>query len=184
MSFLSLFPLFSFPKFARSKILLFFLFTFALFDLLSHEQFVSTKLQVIFYNHGEFSVVCSKYKSFSFMVKTQLSLEIARLEILSVPQFDKLDFQSISNWIFTACVACKNQFRICRLEIQFIELDYLNFIFQKYRWIIKQYYRQIHIIFSRRKEQFFFIQAHKLQTCQRWQGCHFTGVKFHKSGLT
>ena len=39
---------------------------------------------------------------------------------------------SSTNWIFTACVACKNNFKIdfCRLKIQFVELDLSNLIFQ------------------------------------------------------
>ena len=35
----------------------------------------------------------------------------------------QLDFQSISNLIFTACVAC-------RLKMQFVELGFFNLIFQ------------------------------------------------------
>ena len=44
--------------------------------------------------------------------------------------FDELDFQFITNWIFTPCVACKNPVRN-RLKIQFIELHFSNSIFQK-----------------------------------------------------
>ena len=51
-------------------------------------------------------------------------------------QFDKLDFKSISNWIFTACAACKNPFQnwflqaknpVCRtwfLQLDFSEIKY------------------------------------------------------------
>jgi hypothetical protein len=44
-------------------------------------------------------------------------------------KFDELDFLSISNLIFTACVACKNQFRnpVCRT-------DFYNLIFQKIKY--------------------------------------------------
>ena len=37
------------------------------------------------------------------------------------------------NWIFTATVVCKTNFKIdfCRLEIQFVKLDFSNLIFQK-----------------------------------------------------
>ena len=47
-------------------------------------------------------------------------------------QFDEVDFYSISNLIFTACVACKIILRIDfrRLKIQSIELDFSKF---KYR---------------------------------------------------
>ena len=48
-------------------------------------------------------------------------------------KFNELHFYSISNWIVTACVACKNQFWIdfCRLKIQFVELDFSNLILEK-----------------------------------------------------
>ena len=52
-------------------------------------------------------------------------------------KFDKLDFQSISNWIFTACVACKNQFQNWFLQVKnpvgrtwFFKLDFSDI---KYR---------------------------------------------------
>ena len=50
-------------------------------------------------------------------------------------KFDKLP---ISNWIFTACVACKNQIQNWFLEVKnsvrrtwFFKLDFSNLIFQK-----------------------------------------------------
>ena len=44
-------------------------------------------------------------------------------------QFNELDFRSISNWIFTACVACKNQFQ--NLFLQFVKLDFSDLNFQQ-----------------------------------------------------
>ena len=54
-------------------------------------------------------------------------------------KFGELDFWSISNWISTACIACKNQFRNWFLQVK--NPVCRNLIFQldfsktKYRWI-------------------------------------------------
>ena len=45
-------------------------------------------------------------------------------------KLDELDFWSISNLIFTACVACKIQVRN-RPKIKFVQLDFSNLNFQK-----------------------------------------------------
>ena len=45
-------------------------------------------------------------------------------------KLDEIDFWSIPNLIFTACVACKIQVRN-RPKINFVQLDFSNFIFQK-----------------------------------------------------
>ena len=44
--------------------------------------------------------------------------------------FDEIHFWSFSNYIFTACVACKIQVRN-RPKIKFAQLDFWNSIFQK-----------------------------------------------------
>ena len=45
-------------------------------------------------------------------------------------EFDEFDFWSISNLIFTFCVACKIQVQ-SRQKIKFIELNFFKLIFQK-----------------------------------------------------
>ena len=46
----------------------------------------------------------------------------------------ELDYLSISNLIFTACVPAKINFDIdfCRLKIRFVEIDFSNLIFQNW----------------------------------------------------
>ena len=54
-------------------------------------------------------------------------------------QVGKMKLHEVSNWIFTACVACKNQFGNWFLQVKnpvcrtwFFKLDFLKI---KYRWI-------------------------------------------------
>ena len=75
-------------------------------------------------------------------------------------KFDELDFQSISNWIFTACVACKNQFwnwflqaenPVCRtwfLQLDFSKIKYRSTGLLCNTTALKIYKRMIKIKFK------------------------------------
>ena len=70
---------------------------------------------------------------FSYLVSQftvlKLNLPLLKNQVWKI-KFHERDFQSISNWVFTASVACKNPVQN-GLKIQFVELDFSNSILQK-----------------------------------------------------
>ena len=72
---------------------------------------------------------------FSYLVSeftiVKLNLPLLKNQVWKI-KFNELGFQSTSNWGFTASVACKNPVRN-GLKIQFVELDFSNLTFKKWR---------------------------------------------------